>query len=176
MVTVVAALPAGAGLGSSAAYSVCLAASLLCHTHAIGRPTSSEAEISCSELPEPLPSRLRACGVWSGPGRGWSKGERDLINKWGYQAERLIHGKPSGIDNSISTFGELIQTRGLEPARADGTHVSSYLELQHQKTACVLYYTLEKLGLKIIYGLSTPSEGACFEILNAPLLFEIRPC
>uniref|UniRef100_A0A8I5XW47 mevalonate kinase n=1 Tax=Rattus norvegicus TaxID=10116 RepID=A0A8I5XW47_RAT len=75
-------LPPGAGLGSSAAYSVCVAAALL---------------TACEEVTNPLKDR-GSIGSWP---------EEDLksINKWAYEGERVIHGNPSGVDNSVSTWG-----------------------------------------------------------------------
>ncbi|XP_029409881.1 mevalonate kinase isoform X3 [Nannospalax galili] len=75
-------LPPGAGLGSSAAYSVCLAAALL---------------TTCEEINNPLKDG-------DGISR-WPEEELKSINKWAFQGERVIHGNPSGVDNAISTWG-----------------------------------------------------------------------
>lgn len=102
-VLVVASLPAGAGLGSSAAYSVSLAAALLTHVRSLQPPTLVESTHSLAHPPEGILSKLiGGCG----PVSVWGEEDLTTINKWGFEAERLIHGQPSGIDNSISTFGE----------------------------------------------------------------------
>ncbi|XP_028341013.1 mevalonate kinase isoform X7 [Physeter macrocephalus] len=81
-VTVWSELPTGAGLGSSAAYSVCLAAALL---------------TACEEIPNPLKDGEAASR--------WTEESLELINKWAFQGERVIHGNPSGVDNAVSTWG-----------------------------------------------------------------------
>lgn len=35
----------------------------------------------------------------------WTEENLELINKWAFQGERVIHGNPSGVDNAISTWG-----------------------------------------------------------------------
>ncbi|XP_025970373.2 mevalonate kinase [Dromaius novaehollandiae] len=75
-------LPTGAGLGSSAAYSVCLAAALLTACGAIACPLA-EGE----------------------PTARWTEEELSLINSWAFQGERVIHGNPSGVDNAVGTWG-----------------------------------------------------------------------
>ncbi len=79
-------MPASAGLGSSAAYCTCVSASLLLLTGAIPVPTDT-----IKQLPQP----------WNQPTY------TQLINKWAFEAEKVIHGKPSGIDNSVSTYGKI---------------------------------------------------------------------
>ena len=37
---------------------------------------------------------------------GYAGEELDVINKWSYEAEGLVHRTSSGIDNTISVFGE----------------------------------------------------------------------
>ncbi|NXY37295.1 KIME kinase, partial [Pomatorhinus ruficollis] len=75
-------LPTGAGLGSSAAYAVCLAAALLMVCGAISCPLQ-EGE-----------SRAR-----------WTEEELTLINSWAFRGEQVIHGNPSGVDNAVGTWG-----------------------------------------------------------------------
>ncbi|KAJ2780167.1 Mevalonate kinase [Coemansia javaensis] len=85
-------LPVGAGLGSSAAYSVVLAAALL-----------------------QLGGQLQALGA--------TAADRRLINEWAFQGEQVAHGTPSGIDNSVATYGGFLEyTRGRDPLPLPSTH------------------------------------------------------
>lgn len=70
-------LPPGAGLGSSAAYATCLSAAMLIFSGYIPRRSAS----------------------------GWSPHELDTINGWAFNVEKIIHGRPSGIDNAVSCYG-----------------------------------------------------------------------
>ncbi|SZF04495.1 unnamed protein product [Blumeria hordei] len=76
-------IPIGAGLGSSASISVCIATALLLQTRAITGPnknqSSSEARI-----------------------------QLDLINKWAFVGEICIHGNPSGVDNTVASYGKAV--------------------------------------------------------------------
>lgn len=40
-----------------------------------------------------------------------SKKDLDLISRWAFSAERVIHGTPSGLDNTICTFGSMVEFR-----------------------------------------------------------------
>lgn len=77
-------LPVGAGMGSSASYSVALAAALL---------QAAEPEFS---------------GVGNIPsvdGEPGSVALRTEANKLAFECERLFHGAPSGIDNTVCSLG-----------------------------------------------------------------------
>jgi len=71
-------IPLGAGLGSSAALSVCLAAGLT----SVLRQVRREEE--------------------------WRE-EPEEICRLAFLSEKILHGTPSGIDNSVSTYGGLCQ-------------------------------------------------------------------
>jgi mevalonate kinase len=72
-------LPIGAGLGSSASYCVCVAAAIR-HLFGLEQSPSTSNEHGATVL-----------------GR---------INAWAFLAEKIIHGNPSGVDNTVSTFGK----------------------------------------------------------------------
>ncbi|CAO1614795.1 unnamed protein product [Jaminaea pallidilutea] len=72
-------LPISAGLGSSASYSACLASALL-YTNAW--------------LPEV-----------TGPSNALPADHTAMINKYAFLSERVLHGNPSGVDNSVAVYG-----------------------------------------------------------------------
>ncbi|KAL4646669.1 mevalonate kinase [Arapaima gigas] len=87
-VTVWSELPPGAGLGSSAAFSVCLAAAML----------SVQGSVSLPPLDTESTAR-------------WCKQDLELINMWAFQGEKVIHGTPSGVDNAVATWGGILRYR-----------------------------------------------------------------
>ncbi|XP_033747950.1 mevalonate kinase-like isoform X1 [Pecten maximus] len=87
-------LPIGAGLGSSASYSVCLAAALL----QLGSHINESKFSSNTETDTLYQS-------------SWTHNETELIKKWSYISEKIMHGNPSGVDNSVTTFGGAIEFR-----------------------------------------------------------------
>lgn len=76
--TVRSLLPIGAGLGSSASYSACLSSALL---YTLGHL--------------PLPAA----------GDDIARSDAEKINTYAFLAEKVIHGTPSGVDNSVAVFG-----------------------------------------------------------------------
>ena len=115
-------LPFGAGLGSSAAYSACLAAGILicCGDISVRKEgkSSSESQWLPIEVKEYLQERGISLDEAGGVSCcGYAGEELDVINKWSYEAEGLVHGTPSGIDNTISVFGEEEMLGGGERER-----------------------------------------------------------
>lgn len=98
-VTVRSEFQHGVGLGSSAAYNVALAAALW--------------QFFSESTDQLVPSPSRA---WKGT-RKPQKSDALKINNWAFNAEKLMHGTPSGIDNSVSTFGGAVSLKkgALEP-------------------------------------------------------------
>lgn len=85
--------PIGAGLGSSASYSACLALSLLLLHQRISIPL----------LHRPEEAQLSYQGR-----RGIPHSTAEEINRWAFVSEKVLHGNPSGVDNSTAVFGGAI--------------------------------------------------------------------
>ncbi|EME39713.1 hypothetical protein DOTSEDRAFT_75380 [Dothistroma septosporum NZE10] len=76
-------IPIAAGLGSSASVSVCIAAALL---------------VQCRALSGPHPDQQT----------NEAEDQLERINRWAFVGEMLIHGNPSGVDNTVATNGHAV--------------------------------------------------------------------
>ncbi|KAJ3828466.1 Cys/Met metabolism PLP-dependent enzyme-domain-containing protein [Lentinula raphanica] len=88
-----ATLPVGAGLGSSASFSTCAATSLLLLSQRITLP-SIPPPISADHPHLPHHGR-----------HALEKHSAEEANRWAFIAEKILHGNPSGVDNSVAVFG-----------------------------------------------------------------------
>ena len=89
-------LPIGAGLGSSAAFSTCVASALLLAHQHISLPIRPyipvcHPPVATDPLVDDEP-RL-------------SPNDADLVDGWAFLSEKVLHGNPSGIDNAVSVRG-----------------------------------------------------------------------
>ncbi|KAK1549160.1 hypothetical protein Q3G72_006869 [Acer saccharum] len=84
-VVVTSDLPLGAGLGSSASFCVALSAVLLGFSDSVSLDKNHQGWLT------------------------YGDSDLDLLNKWAFEGEKLIHGKPSGLDNTVSTYGNIIK-------------------------------------------------------------------
>ncbi|XP_059652487.1 mevalonate kinase-like [Cornus florida] len=86
-VVITSELPLGSGLGSSAALCVSLSAALLALSDSVNLDFSHQGWLMFGES------------------------DLELVNKWAFEGEKIIHGRPSGIDNTVSTYGNMIKFR-----------------------------------------------------------------
>lgn len=91
-------IPIGAGLGSSASISVCLATAILIQRHHISGPTSSKT-LTPTDSQKAIENHL------------------DVINRWAFVGELCIHGNPSGVDNTVATKGKAVLFKRTKPGQ-----------------------------------------------------------
>lgn len=91
-------LTVSGGTGSSASFCVCVAAIFYQY---IRVKTANFANLSKTTF---KPCKLKSIDL-----RKFEKPELDLISRWAYCAERIIHGTPSGVDNTVCTYGSLVE-------------------------------------------------------------------
>ncbi|KAI5885942.1 cystathionine beta-l [Schizophyllum commune H4-8] len=116
-----ATLPVGAGLGSSASFSACAATALLLLHRRISIP------------PPPAPSSAETGHVHiSHEGRrAITPDVASEVNRWAFVAEKILHGNPSGVDNSVAVFGgALAYTRGLNGRPAGMVPIQGFRRLK----------------------------------------------
>jgi mevalonate kinase len=76
-------IPIGQGLGSSASVSVCIATALLLQCRALAGPHMDQQSKEAEE-------------------------QLERINRWAFVGELVIHGNPSGVDNTVATNGHAV--------------------------------------------------------------------
>ena len=76
-------IPIGQGLGSSASISTCIASALLLQCRALSGPHPDQQSKEAEE-------------------------QLERINRWAFVGELVIHGNPSGIDNTVATHGHAV--------------------------------------------------------------------
>ncbi|GFY94859.1 mevalonate kinase [Actinidia rufa] len=94
-VVVTSELPLGSGLGSSAAFCVSVSAALLALSDSVNLDFGHHGWLSFGE------------------------NDLELVNKWAFEGEKIIHGKPSGIDNTLILLAMKVATIIQSPAHDD---------------------------------------------------------
>ncbi|KAK5112915.1 hypothetical protein LTR62_003737 [Meristemomyces frigidus] len=76
-------VPVGVGLGSSGSICVCISTALLLQCRALSGPHPDQMSKEADE-------------------------QLERINRWAFVGELLIHGNPSGVDNTVATNGHAV--------------------------------------------------------------------
>lgn len=83
-------IPIGAGLGSSAAFAVCVASAFYVYTLTHSQPDFVKTFNKTASIDE-------------------RQFFNNTVSSWAFLSERIMHGTPSGLDNTVCTFGNVVQ-------------------------------------------------------------------
>ncbi|XP_050422201.1 mevalonate kinase [Adelges cooleyi] len=125
------ALKLGAGTGSSASYCVSLVAACLSY---VKFKINSNVEIQFDPQLDDFHSQSGDNLLIIEPftdNFAFSDGEKSLINRWALLAENFIHSKASGLDNTICTYGTMVEY----------TKLNSYKLLEAPELKILLIYS-----------------------------------
>ncbi|KAL3689875.1 hypothetical protein R1sor_016184 [Riccia sorocarpa] len=148
-------LPVGAGLGSSAAFCVSVSAALL--------TAARKLELGSGES---LWRDIIGTGL-------------DLVNMWAFEGEKIIHGKPSGVDNTVSCYGHVVHfkkgqiTRITHPLELGmlltNTKVSRNTKklvaavgeraLRHPEAMAAVFKAVDAISEEVVQYLQSPDEA-----------------
>ncbi|KAF2901272.1 hypothetical protein ILUMI_04909 [Ignelater luminosus] len=95
-------LAISSGSGSSASYSVTIAAALIQYLR---------LKAVFIRIKDVSKSNYKSSRVWCTSLKKFDDKELEIISNWAFLAEKIIHGTPSGIDNTICTYGSIVEFR-----------------------------------------------------------------
>ena len=107
-------LPVGAGLGSSASYSSCVATTLLLIHKRLTVPSLPVPSLPPTEN-DPGHLHLSHAGRKAIP-----PDFANEVNRWALISEKVLHGNPSGVDNAVSVYGGALAFTRPSSARKGG--------------------------------------------------------
>lgn len=100
-------VPLGAGLGSSGSFCVALAGATL---HLAKQLASEQGRglslLACTCLENKSSASSSSSSATShASSMSFCPCMRERINAWAFEGERVLHGNPSGVDNTVSVHG-----------------------------------------------------------------------
>ncbi|XP_067015119.2 mevalonate kinase [Anabrus simplex] len=111
-IDIVTDLTIESGMGSSASFGVCLSAALFQYIRC-----KAATHIMTGDSFNISKNGFKDFKFWNTNLHSFDDQEKEIISHWSLLSDRVMHGSPSGIDNSICTFGSIIKFRkGKEKA------------------------------------------------------------